>query len=619
MAINTALLVSAAMLQDYFVDNVTGQAMANGVITLYQDNSRTTLKNWYEQTGVPGNYTYVPLSNPLTLSAVGTIQDNNGNDVIPFFYPYDETNNTTVQTYYITVVDSNGQNQFIRQNFPFVANSNPSPTTAVATNKNYITNNVFWRNVGSLNVSAMQNAVIAPSQHDGFTSPDIRFVKNTADATETLTFVQFVPPSNGTPFIDQVLPNDVTPEFYLNLNCSGAGTETLKYIQFPVSLHIKSLSGYATATAVIQAMNVAGNANNQIAVYLYQYLGSGVSSPTPVASSTITLTDGWAKYPVNIPIPSAANVTTGGGGDDGWFLWIGYPAGVTCNINIAKPAFYLSNTVPTNDFDNYDQVNAIISSPRTGDTKTSLSNLVPLGWVPLNDGNIGNASSSATTRANIDTWPLYSLLWTNTNNTFAPVSTGRGANAIADFNSNKTIGLTKVLGRVIQGLPTNSNFTYVNGTGIFTVGSNAFFYIGSPVFLTNSGGAIPSGFALGTIYYAMPVAGSTTTLQVASSYANAIAGTALVPASDNGSGINTLNFAMSGTFGEAEHTQLLSELVSHTHTAALYSLGAGSNAKFSNFDTGGAQSNTGTTDATGGGSPFNIVQPSIYMNVFMKL
>ena len=36
------------MLQDFLIDK-TGVPMAGGTVTLYQDNSRTTLKNWYYQ------------------------------------------------------------------------------------------------------------------------------------------------------------------------------------------------------------------------------------------------------------------------------------------------------------------------------------------------------------------------------------------------------------------------------------------------------------------------------------------------------------------------------------------------------------------------------------------
>ena len=45
----------------------------------------------------------------------------------------------------------------------------------------------------------------------------------------------------------------------------------------------------------------------------------------------------------------------------------------------------------------------------TGDVKITLKNVADSGWVIMNDGNIGDASSSATTRANADTQNLFTL------------------------------------------------------------------------------------------------------------------------------------------------------------------------------------------------------------------
>lgn len=86
--------------------------------------------------------------------------------------------------------------------------------------------------------------------------------------------------------------------------------------------------------------------------------------------------------------------------------------------------------------------------PTTGDYFVSLSNTARAGWVIVNDGTIGNAGSGASARANADTIFLYTLLWTYNSANF-PVSTGRGASALADFNALKTIGIPKALGRVM--------------------------------------------------------------------------------------------------------------------------------------------------------------------------
>lgn len=85
----------------------------------------------------------------------------------------------------------------------------------------------------------------------------------------------------------------------------------------------------------------------------------------------------------------------------------------------------------------------------TGDAKLTIKTVADTGWVMANDGTIGNAASGGTTRANADTAALYTLLWNNISNTYAAVSTGRGANAAADFAANKTIALPKALGRAL--------------------------------------------------------------------------------------------------------------------------------------------------------------------------
>lgn len=85
------------------------------MITFYQDKQRTILKPIYTLSG-DSSHTYVALPNPLRLSAVGTIQDANGNTVLPFYFPYDEQGN--VELYYITVESRYGQLQFTREAWP---------------------------------------------------------------------------------------------------------------------------------------------------------------------------------------------------------------------------------------------------------------------------------------------------------------------------------------------------------------------------------------------------------------------------------------------------------------------------------------------------------------------
>lgn len=623
MAINPSLLIAAPVLQDYLVDKDTGLPLAAGIITLYSETQRSILKPWYMQQGTNPPYSYVPLPNPMTLSAVGTIQDADGNDVIPFFYPY-ESDNLTFDSYYITVEDSDHELQFTRSNFPFVAS--PTATSPVATNENLLTNNCFWRNVGSiaLGPSNITNTILinsttynywtlAPSQHDGYIMPDINYFKNATDGTETITFEKFV--SN---FTDNILVGDVTQEFYMNVNCTSLGSATTRFLQIPISLHIDSLSGFTTDSFTIQAMS-EDDLDEVLTVGIFQFCGTGVASPA-VAVQTIVLSPTWNKYVINLPVPSAQAVTTGTGGDDALFIQIGFPTTGTFNVNIALPSFYLSDEPATNSFQTYDQVNAIASSPRTGDYRLSMNSSSPYGWVPCNDGTIGNPLSSATTRANADTWLLYNLLWNSVVNTFAPVSGGRGSTAYSDFLANKNIALTKVLGRILMGFPpASSNFSYNNANGIMTIADATLYYFTAPVVLSGlSAPGLP--FTAGVVYYVIPV--NSTMFALATTPANAIARIAVTGGTNGSTG--TVSFSFGGTLGESTHLQATSEVGVHNHTGTLQTyIPPGSPTVAGNLTYGTATPN-GTASYTTNNNlssnfPMNIIQPSTYINVFLKL
>lgn len=83
----------------------------------------------------------------------------------------------------------------------------------------------------------------------------------------------------------------------------------------------------------------------------------------------------------------------------------------------------------------------------------------PSGWVRCNGLTIGNASSSATERANADTANLFTHLWNEYSNSVCAVSGGRGASAAADYAANKAIALPDMRGRGFFGLDGMGNST----------------------------------------------------------------------------------------------------------------------------------------------------------------
>lgn len=147
----------------------------------------------------------------------------------------------------------------------------------------------------------------------------------------------------------------------------------------------------------------------------------------------------------------------------------------------------------------------------TGDGKITLKAAPDSGWVMLNDGTIGSATSGASNRANADTQALFTLLW-GLGNTACPVVGGAGVSAAADWTANKQITLLKSLGRTLGIAGAGSGLTARTlGT---TVGEETHLLITAemPAHTHAGGGTVPSGpaDAGGTALAANSSGGSTT-------------------------------------------------------------------------------------------------------------
>lgn len=95
------------------------------------------------------------------------------------------------------------------------------------------------------------------------------------------------------------------------------------------------------------------------------------------------------------------------------------------------------------------------------------------GWITANGLTIGNGVSGATGRANADCAALYAWHWNNFSNTQCPVSTGRGANAAADFAASKTITVLDLKGTGPIGMDTMGGAASTRLTSVPVVSGNA--------------------------------------------------------------------------------------------------------------------------------------------------
>lgn len=259
----------------------------------------------------------------------------------------------------------------------------------------------------------------------------------------------------------------------------------------------------------------------------------------------------------------------------------------------------------------------------TGDVKLTMKTTPDVGWVLMNDGTIGNEGSGATTRANADTQNLYVLIWNNIVDQWAPVLGGRGASALDDFNANKPIRLPRTLGRALAGYGTG--MVTQSGTSVdldaetFPVPSNTHTWItGMRVTFTLASGSI-TPLTSGTDYFI--IRQSATTVQLASSLANAQNGVAInltAQSSPNWTLTHTYTArALGETGGEETHAMSASELLAHNHSMPSFWITNGGSSNPSGVGTSSTTSQN--TGSTGGNAAMNIVQPTVFFNVMVKL
>jgi hypothetical protein len=275
----------------------------------------------------------------------------------------------------------------------------------------------------------------------------------------------------------------------------------------------------------------------------------------------------------------------------------------------------------------------------TGMIHCELVNSTKAGYVRLNGRTLGNASSGATERANLDTQALFIYLWNNMINALAPVSGGRGASGAADYSANKTIGLADFRGAVPIGLDDMGSTAGSFYAGlVFTTGAATL-----PGSLTGSNGVSLSisnmpghthtgttvsagdhthtGTATGTSgtdsvahthTYSGTTAGQSNTHT--HSYSDAqIASTALI---GSGASFGSPNVDASRTTGvnSVDHSHTYSgttNVESNDHTHSI-------NATLS-MNTTGAHTHTFTTSSQGGGALVNNLGRSILVTWFIKL
>lgn len=277
--------VAGLDLQQYMVDKDSGLPLAGGKVFLFQDSSRAVPKAAYELSGTAPNYSFSPLPNPIELSAVGTIQDNSGNDTIPYYLPFLIVNGeitTTPDLYYIAVYSSTGVFQFSRQAWPPNSEENAGPPTEDGNLANYIPNGQFivHTNVNPDNSNELPagSTALAPG---GWTF-------ELPVSTSSLNTAVFTPFSTWTD-----IPSE-SPPYAVTITCTSPSPgDTIK------SLRIKFTDVNKFANDMNYTFGFWAQANTTITdinVNYVKYFGSGGSSEIIQPVETFTIGNEYTLY-----------------------------------------------------------------------------------------------------------------------------------------------------------------------------------------------------------------------------------------------------------------------------------------------------------------------------------
>jgi microcystin-dependent protein len=257
-----------------------------------------------------------------------------------------------------------------------------------------------------------------------------------------------------------------------------------------------------------------------------------------------------------------------------------HPADAT-RAPIDSPAFTGTPTAPTpppGDNDTSIATTAFVQNAvvgvsgfSTGDVKLTFKSTADGGWVMMNDGTIGDASSGGTTRAGADCHALFILFWDSIPDIYCPVVGGRGSSSASDWSAHKAITLPRALGRALA----------IAGSGAGLSGRALGQFLGEEghTLIADEQASMPVGAM--TVSSSGPITAKLQTLN-----------------NDSGSPFPGNRMMKQDMGGDA---------ISPTYTDVAVT------------GTANVTGSTGAGTATGGGQPHNNMPPMSFLNVMVKL
>ncbi len=478
MALNP-LFVIAPSLEMYFVDKTTGLPLAGGTVEFFSDVNRSLHKAVYTISGSPPNYSYVQLPNPSVLSGTGTFQDAGGNNVLPYYYPYDVDGN--IELYYIKVKDSNDLTQLTREAWPNITpSSTPSideiPINFIANGQFLLHDNIPADPLNNIPAGQITDPVTAIGQNDWF------FLRpSSSTATDNVSFFRYG---------SYVTNPTSSPRYSVQVQCLGADpSDAYKNLGWRTGDVNKFSSDTQQYTFAFNAITF-NSGNFDVNVLITKYYGTdGSPSPTTITQiATFTITNIEQLFQIPFVFGSNTGTQVGTNDDDYVEIDISFPTNISFGAQLTDFMLQIGDViitefpVQTNSDMIIESLSPPIPDPNGFDLYLPLI-LTPSGTT-YDQSQVGKIVTSFSTTPKIGELPCDgSQYYTN----------GYSADGIPYARLQQELWVPQ-LNSPMFGTGTNFAFASISSSNNFFLATNV---AGAQTFTVD--GAIPTGFTFTTV------------------------------------------------------------------------------------------------------------------------
>jgi hypothetical protein len=490
MALNP-LYVIAGSLDDYFVDKDTGLPLAGGTLQFFSDNNRSVPKDVFTISGVAPNYSYVNLGSVITLSATGNPTDGANNNIVIYYYPFDNMGN--LDLYFVECFSAASVQQFTREGWPNTSAEVPNNQTANLVN--YIPNGQFLAH-NNIAANVITETTFGQVVGDFVEIAEGGWSFTRSSGSTAADYVQFFR------FGNYVANPTASPRYSAQIQCNSPDvSDVFKIIQVKFDDVNKFSSDTQQYTFAFTASTVE-SANFPVSLFVVKNFGTGGSPSPPVSTliSVFTITSVNTIYQATFTFGNNSSYNIGTNNDDTVVLALNLPTNISFGL-LATDFLLFSGSINVTNFPettdrDFLARTMVVPVPDPNGYTLGLPIIQTMDGLGYDDSSVGSIVSMS-----IPT-PPYGYLLCN------------GNNYRSDAYSSDGIPYRRLRNKLIQ-VPSGFNATNmpISGTGVNYVSANFSNAINNCLFITTNNlgpqsitvdGAVPTNF----VFYNLKTGGT---------------------------------------------------------------------------------------------------------------